>query len=100
MKRQPIRDERAQRGEVDDPRRDPAALDAGARGGRPRVEREREEEGDEDPREDVACDPDDLEHDRGGEQDPDDPEHRPRQEIDDAYGAASGTTAASRWAGR
>ncbi len=77
----------AKRHEVDDPRRDPATLDAPLEAVNRGIEGEREEEGDEDPREDVACDPDDLEHDRGGEQDSDDPEHGPRQEVDDAYGA-------------
>ena len=75
MKRNADPDDRAERDEVDDPRREPAALDAPLEAVDRRIEREREEERDEDPREHVPRDPDDLEHDRGGDQEPDDHEN-------------------------
>ena len=70
--------------EVGDPDRGAAAVDAVAL--EPfdgRVQREREEERDEDPRQHVPRDPDDLEHGRNGEHDPDDGKDGPRRKVDD-----------------
>src|SRR5439155_17260538 len=49
-----------------------------------RVQRKREEQGDHDPRHDVARDPEDLEHGRNREQDTGYDENRPRPEVDHA----------------
>jgi len=49
-----------------------------------RIEREREEERDHDPREHVACDPDDLERDRNRDRDHQEAEDRAGPQIDNA----------------
>ena len=54
-----------------------------------RIEGEREEQGDDDPGEDVPGDPDDLERDRNSEDDQQDPQDRARAKIDDPLGRHS-----------
>ena len=49
-----------------------------------RVERHREEDGDEDPDQDAASDLDDLDQDDGGEDDPEHADDRTRPEADEA----------------
>ena len=77
--------EREQREQEDDQGRDsapePAALEE-LDGG---VEREREEERDQDPGDDVPCEEEERDDRRGGEDDPEDDEDRPGTERDEAF---------------
>ena len=58
----------------------PAALDPADE----RIEREREEQRDHDPRDHVPRDPDDLERDRDGNRDQEDPQDRAGTQVDHA----------------
>ena len=49
-----------------------------------RIERQRQEERDKDPREDVPRDPEDLQRDEGGDEQADDEQDRARSKVDEA----------------